>query len=750
MSLEFTSKLPQFNLKMREVKQRKVYGFEDFRLDADHLLISRGDSQISLTPKVVETLLALVERPGEIVTKEEMMQRLWPDSIVEEGNLFQNLHVLRKALGTAKDGSPFIETLRRRGFRFSAEVVENPDSKQLVNRPALVERSDNVYTVADWKRENTTSADRRLGSYRYVWAMAAAVAVIIISGVAASGVLSGRAASSDALSSRAEMSMTAITNGRDVNDAAISPDGLSLAYHEVNGDLSRLVVQQIGNSSVTEIIPPTAIVIGPKTFSPDGKTVYFSAIEKGASSTTIYSVPIMGGPLAKLVDGLEGFFTIAVSPDGARLGFIRRTVDGFAINLFHIESRSETTILRAEKGESIWGGLAWSNDGSSIAYGRIDHSAATQPRCSIAVVDAASGATKPLSPEKWDGCGRMAWTTDDEGLYFIGTRQNESLSTRRDQLFYLTVDTGEARRITTDGNRHQVSSLGLTQKNEVVVVPFNRSSQLWTMNSNGDAATARQITTGTADGRPGIAPLPDGRIAFIARTGENLNVWTVAGDGSDLRQLTSKPQATEELRASPDGMHLYFSAITDGKPRLFRCDADGSNLRTAVTDPSFDVDSSISPDGRWIVYNSAVVDNDTVNRTLRMASTEGGEPIQLTDSFAQAPHFSPDGRFVSYVAENNSLRVISIPDGRRIATFTVSGNPFLNPGARWTPDGSSMLYIVRQNGASNIWRQPLDGSPASALTNFTSGEIYNFAFSAESKNLILARGYPTKNAVLIK
>src|SRR5438552_15474789 len=108
MSLELTSNDSQFNFKMRELSGNKVYEFEDLRLDADHLLLFRGQEQLSLTPKVVETLLAMVERHGKILTKDELMEIVWPDSIVEESNLSQNLYLLRKTLGNTSDGKPFI------------------------------------------------------------------------------------------------------------------------------------------------------------------------------------------------------------------------------------------------------------------------------------------------------------------------------------------------------------------------------------------------------------------------------------------------------------------------------------------------------------------------------------------------------------------------------------------------------------------------------------------------------------------
>jgi len=108
---------------MTNLRAQKIYVFEDFRLDAPHLLLYRNEQEISLAPKVIETLLALVERRGEVFSKDELMEIVWPDSVVEEGNLSQNLYLLRKTLGKTAAGKPFIETLHRRGYRFNGDVA---------------------------------------------------------------------------------------------------------------------------------------------------------------------------------------------------------------------------------------------------------------------------------------------------------------------------------------------------------------------------------------------------------------------------------------------------------------------------------------------------------------------------------------------------------------------------------------------------------------------------------------------------
>lgn len=100
----------------------RVYQFDRFRLDAGERLLYDGERLVQLAPKVFDTLVLLVENSGHALTKEEMMERVWPDSFVEENNLAQNISILRKALGTSGAGPPFIETVSKRGYRFTSAV----------------------------------------------------------------------------------------------------------------------------------------------------------------------------------------------------------------------------------------------------------------------------------------------------------------------------------------------------------------------------------------------------------------------------------------------------------------------------------------------------------------------------------------------------------------------------------------------------------------------------------------------------
>lgn len=106
------------------VPPRFCYVFGAFRLDPVEKVLTHEAHPVALTPKAVDTLLALVERNGRLVLKEDLLQLVWPDAFVEENNLAQNISTLRRVLGESAGGERLIETIPKRGYRFVAAVTK--------------------------------------------------------------------------------------------------------------------------------------------------------------------------------------------------------------------------------------------------------------------------------------------------------------------------------------------------------------------------------------------------------------------------------------------------------------------------------------------------------------------------------------------------------------------------------------------------------------------------------------------------
>src|SRR5712692_4509877 len=117
----------KFPKKSERPRYMGLYEFGPFCLNPLKRIVLRDGEPLPLTPKCFDILLALVEHPGEVLVKEELMESIWPDTVVEEGNLNRNISTLRKALGESPNDHRYIVTVPGRGYRFVAEVREGFD-----------------------------------------------------------------------------------------------------------------------------------------------------------------------------------------------------------------------------------------------------------------------------------------------------------------------------------------------------------------------------------------------------------------------------------------------------------------------------------------------------------------------------------------------------------------------------------------------------------------------------------------------
>ena len=195
-----------------EQQQNHSYDFGRFRLKTAERVLLREGEPVPLTPKVFDILITLVENRGHVVEKDDLMKRVWPTTFVEEGNLTQNVSLLRKALGESAGGAQFIETVPRRGYRFVAPIneswgeqlhdqanVANPNGKtQLIEEVTSSSpqplRHDNVVSAPETKPK-TFATLLGLSRNNYVGAAVAAVLVIVV--ISAFAYFNGRSKAGD-------------------------------------------------------------------------------------------------------------------------------------------------------------------------------------------------------------------------------------------------------------------------------------------------------------------------------------------------------------------------------------------------------------------------------------------------------------------------------------------------------------------------------------------------------------------------
>ena len=170
-----------FGLKM-PAGPKVLYEFGSFRVDPEKQVLLRDNQPVAVTPKTFETLLILVRHSREVVSKDDLMKELWPDSFVEESNLSQNIFMLRKALGETPEDRRFIVTLPGKGYRFVAEVrTITQDAKDVIiashsREQLVVQQATNVPAAS---LALPALSDRR-SSLKYAVAIGLAVVLMTI------------------------------------------------------------------------------------------------------------------------------------------------------------------------------------------------------------------------------------------------------------------------------------------------------------------------------------------------------------------------------------------------------------------------------------------------------------------------------------------------------------------------------------------------------------------------------------------
>ncbi len=750
------------------LKTKLVYEFDDFRVDVEECRLSRRDEAVALKPKVVETLIALIEVNGRLVKKEELMDRLWPDSHVEEANLAVNISQLRKALGQSAAGESYIETIPRRGYKFSASVRElRVEAEQLIVREFSLteitieerEASDEIETlekVATIEIDALSSSggsalavrgrlDRAFGRYRKP--VIAAIAALVL---AALVFVSYKALQTRPTEHSQAMRLTRLTHTGKVWRAAISPDGKYVAYVTWHTDKQSLWVKQVATAANLEIVPPASVLYWGLTFSPDGDHIYFVRAD-GKSKPAIHQVAVIGGAVKKLIETANTPF--AVSPDGKQFAYVREAANEqeSALIVANADGSGERMLAVRRAPDFFYphqDGVAWSPDGRTIAChaGGTDDGGYYRNVVGVQVED---GLEKPITSKRWKWIGGLAWLGDSSGLFLSASDHPAGWDVR--QIWQIAYPDGEARRITNDLSGYVGLSL-TADATTMLTVQETDFSNMWIV-PGAKVEQARPLTSGDSDGQDGLTWTPDGRIVYTSKAsgGNDLGLWIMDADGGNQKPLTTGSGAHEEPAASADGRYIVYSARApdDLSANIWRIDIDGGNPKQ-LTRGGHDVRPQCSPEGKWVVYTHRVTPG---RPTLWKVPIEGGEAVQLHDEFTFGNAISPDGTLIAcgYRGQTSNwhskIALVPFSGGPPVRLFDVPPRISLDGLIQWTPDGQALTCSGRNT--TKIWMQALDGSPAKELIDLQSDSVWRFAWSPDGAELAVARGSRVSDVVLI-
>ncbi len=731
------------------------YAFGPFQFDPTKRCLYREGKLVQLTPKAFEILLILVENQGQVVEREELMRRVWPDSLVEEGSLSVNIFALRKALGDSPQEHRYIVTVPGRGYSFVAEVrqwepaVEGEipvgvmPSPEVAQAPQAQEGAARSYKLETSLAASGAAPTIAQSRPRLLRPALAAVALVAIAALVWGVYQLSKSSAPQARFS--QMQIIRLTNTGKAREAAISPNGQYVAYVVDDVNRQSLWVKHLATNAEVQIIPPAEGRYRGITFSHDSNYLYYVKSEEEFTTRSLYQMPIIGGASRKLLSGVDS--PITLSPDGTRLAFVREHPGEISFLVVANADGSGERLLGSRKlPASAYSveGPAWSPDGQFVACPVARFAGSLN--FYLALVNVQTGQETPLGAQDWLWMRRVAWIADGSGL--ILPAQPRPMGTNL-QLWFISYPDGQAHRITNDLNDYRGLSL-TTDARLLVTVKSEKQSNIWLL-PKGDSSLAKQITfvPSRQDGYDGLDWTPEGKIVYTSTTSGQQDLWIMKADGSQPRRLTYHPHDNAHYPSvSGDGRYVVFVSMRSGAPHLWRINIDGTSP-LELSRGEFDNHPYASPDGQWLAYTSI----NSGLRTLWRMQIDGSQPAPLGDKLIEFPAISPDGKYIvcGYEAEQKSQT--------RMAVIPVTGGPplryFATPVTqstlvRWHPDGKSLTYIETRDGVSNIWSQPLAGGPPKQLTGFKSEQIFYYAWSRDGHYLACARGVVNRDVVLIK
>ena len=605
--------------------RKQSYEFGPFRLDRQERLLLRDGATVTLTPKAFDLLLALVERHGRLVEKEELFQTVWPDTIVEESNLSSNIALIRRALGDGENGLKFIETAPKRGYRFVASVRE-------ISRAVTGDSTEAAPPASAVPAETVRPSERRR---RWPLMLPAAGALIVVASGAVWWIAFRHAPD---LPARKITPFTTLPGNE--SKPSFSPDGNQMAFvwDGEKGENFDIYVKQIGNESLLRLTNDPAIDAAPR-WSPDGRYIAFTR------QNGLYLIPPLGGaerrittfsaPLSSLFAG-----DLDWSPDGEWLAVSslnppqeRTTSSLFLVERETGEKKKLTSPQAGTRGDFF---PAFSPDGKTVAFFRFISGLVGD----LYLVSVAGGEPKRLTFD--DAQARsLTWTPDGRDILFLSTRDGASTF----GLWRIPATGGAPEKVEAIGRR--IGDIAISpQGNRLAWTEFTNDFNIWQYNLTGPATQRPQELLASTQFDQSPQYSPDGkRVVFVSDRSGSWEIWVCDSAGKRPLQLTEfKRRYTGSPRWSSDGRQIVFDSRAEGNAEIYVISADGGKPRRLTNDPAEDIVPSFSQDGQWIYFCS----NRSGSLQIWKLPVAGGQAAQVTKQGGFDSFEAPDGQWLYY------------------------------------------------------------------------------------------------------
>lgn len=624
--------------------------FGECELDSETRQLLRAGDAVALTPKAFQLLELLLERHPAAVSREDIRDALWPDTVVSESNLASLVWEVRSAIGDSPRGR-FLRTVRGFGYAFSGEVAVERGVN--VSGPAVPLR----LVGGHGEEPRVGRYPPQVGSEVAPELERAAVATFpqprlvpprgrhttrsVLAGMGGVSLLVAAWALWPRETPHPTPRVRPVTSEPGVEWApALSPDGRSVAF--VKG--AHLYVKLIDGGEpllVSEGVGAT--FSGGPAWCPEGREIAFARRlkEDGRVVDVVFVVPALGGQPRRLATTSSVYrLGLSWSPDRSFIVMPYRASAAEPARLVRVslEDGARSEVTRPPVGQLGDGLPRFSPDGHTIAFVRAVAPYVTD----VYTVPAGGGEERRLTTGNHETFG-VDWTPDGGRLVFSCWRKGGSGEI---SLWSVPVSGGEPELLVV-GERGEWPTIA-RKGHRMAYLRDISIMDIWRI--PGPAAGASEVTA-----HPMIASTeldyharysPDGsNIAFCSQRSGAGEIWVADRDGANPRQITflDDPLTICPLW-SPDGEQIAFTSTVEGSSDVFVVSAAGGLPQRLTSDPTRDRAESWSRDGRFIYFSSDRSGRSQIWKVPR----EGGEPVQVTEHGGTGAYESPNGRFLYY------------------------------------------------------------------------------------------------------
>jgi Tol biopolymer transport system component/DNA-binding winged helix-turn-helix (wHTH) protein len=605
----------------------QIVRFGIFEANLQSAELYKNGTKVPLQGQPFQVCVILLEHPGELVTREELRRRVWPEDTFVDFDHALNTAItkIRLALGDQADNPRFVETLPRRGYRFIASV-DKPRSQGAA--PLVPKNRTLVFTA------------------KAQWLAAGAALLVLLSGIEIW--LLHRSRSNVRLPAIEVVPLAGLSGFE--SEAAFSPDGNLVAFALHSSKDPGIYATAVGGEKSVRLTSDPRDCC--PRWSPDGRQVAFSrAAQEGFD---FYVVPALGGtehrlsswpPQGSQISTVSQWRSVVRcfdwSPDGKVLAFSNNQADKTHAWITLL-SLADSTIrpLTSPPSQSLDYGPAFSPDGSTVAFIRGTAAGVVED---LYVVPTNGGVPRRLTFDNSWINAPPTWTPDGRDIVFSSLRGGAPT------LWRISASGGTPRPLPGVGVNASIPSI--SRKGNMLIyqqvspdkINIRRLNLRDLKHPQGPPAILVAEKGGSS--RPHFSP--DGRrIVFESDRSGYSEIWTCESDGTNCGQLTSLRGIAGAARWSPDGRYIAFEFRPKEHSEIYLVETGVGVPRLLPTLPGADNGGpNWSKDGKWIYFYS---DRGGGPFQLWKIQVSGGSPLPVTKNGGVFSAESADGRFLYY------------------------------------------------------------------------------------------------------